>query len=340
MKEIQTLCLARAGLLGNPSDGFGGRTVSFSLANWKARARFGPADRVFIRLGRESASWNSLQDLLEFLARNHHPQPLRLVTASLLQFHWFYGERAGLPEQFSLEVDSDIPEQVGLAGSSAIVIATLRALLEASGLRLPPEMLASLGLRVETVSLGIPAGLQDRVAQSLEGLIAMDFSPSAMRETGGLLVGTYQPLPVTLLPPSAYVAWSRRGRESTEVLHSDLRQRFLAGETAVVQAMARFAEIAREGTAALVAGNVQELNRLINANFDLRKSICRLNPLHLEMVETARETGSSAKYCGSGGAIVGLLAPGMTHAGFAAVMARIDCDVIVPDLSRSSPAAA
>ena len=40
-------------------------------------------------------------------------------------------------------------------------------------------------------------------------------------------------------------------------------------------------------------------------NFDRRSSLYSLSPGDIEMVERARSTGASAKFCGSGGAIVG-----------------------------------
>ncbi len=44
---------------------------------------------------------------------------------------------------------------------------------------------------------------------------------------------------------------------------------------------------------------------LINANFDKRRSIYRISEENLQMVDTARSVGASAKFTGSGGAIVG-----------------------------------
>ena len=69
-----------------------------------------------------------------------------------------------------------IPREVGLAGSSAIVIATLRALAGLAGPPIDPELLPALALSVETDELGIAAGLQDRVVQTYGGLVFMDFA--------------------------------------------------------------------------------------------------------------------------------------------------------------------
>jgi hypothetical protein len=93
--------------------------------------------------------------------------------------------------------------------------------------------------------------------------------------------------------------------EPTEVFHSDIRERFNRGDQAVVDAMTTFADIAATGRAALIAGDTERIARLIDKNFDTRRSIYRLPPWQIDMVETARRCGASAKFAGSGGAILG-----------------------------------
>ena len=48
-----------------------------------------------------------------------------------------------------------------------------------------------------------------------------------------------------------------------------------------------------------------EIGPLLNENFDLRRRLYRISAGNLAMVETARACGASAKFTGSGGAIVG-----------------------------------
>ena len=76
--------------------------------------------------------------------------------------------------------------------------------------------MASLALRVETDELGIPAGLQDRVIQSYEGLVSMDFAKHEMREDRGLTYGRYESLDAGLLK-NCFVAYSQDAGEPTEV---------------------------------------------------------------------------------------------------------------------------
>lgn len=69
---------------------------------------------------------------------------------------------------FTLEYDTNIPRQVGLAGSSAIVTATLKCLMDFFDITeqdMPKEIRPKFILDVEKEELKINAGLQDRVVQ-------------------------------------------------------------------------------------------------------------------------------------------------------------------------------
>jgi glucuronokinase len=161
---------------------------------------------------------------------------------------------------------------------------------------------------VETEELGISGGLQDRAIQFYEGLVFMDFNRQHMQESKqqtGFACGVYEELDPRLLP-TVYIAYKAEAGEPTEVFHNNLRARYDAGERAVVEAMTRFAALAREGRDALLAGDLERLDRAIDENFDTRRSICRLPGEQIRMVEEARRAGASAKFAGSGGAIVGV----------------------------------
>ena len=47
------------------------------------------------------------------------------------------------------------------------------------------------------------------------------------------------------------------------------------------------------------------MHHLMNENFDLRRKTVSISAGNIEMVELARSTGASAKFTGSGGAIIG-----------------------------------
>ena len=48
MQVIKSCCPARVGLLGNPSDGFGGKTLSFALGNYNAEVTLEEAEGIHI----------------------------------------------------------------------------------------------------------------------------------------------------------------------------------------------------------------------------------------------------------------------------------------------------
>jgi glucuronokinase len=213
---------------------------------------------------------------------DHEPDDLPLLHAT--------ARRAGA-EGTGLRLRTTIPREVGLGGSSAIVIAALRAL----GVDAPPDELARIALAVEVEDLAIAAGLQDRLVQAHGGVLSMDFGE-----------GTVEALDPVLLPP-LYVAWREDAGAPSGRFHGDLRARFERGERAVVAAMAELGDLARAGAAALRAGDHAELHRLVDRTFDLRASVADLDPRHVRMVELARAAGASSNYAGSGGAITGTL---------------------------------
>jgi len=298
---------ARAGLLGNPSDGYNGRTISFSVRNYWAEVVLYEWDAVEIVLADDDrARFDSVGELARDVRLHGYYGGIRLIKATIKRFVEHCAAR-GLTlhdRNFSIRYHTTIPRQVGLAGSSAIIVATLRCLMEFYGVEIPIDAQPTFVLLVEQEELGITVGLQDRVIQVYEGLVFMDFDACREHIVDGLRCYFYEPLDPALLPP-VYVAHHQTLGEPTEVFHNNIRERFRGGDTAVVAAMKTLAGIAAEGRDALLARDTARLARLVDANFDSRRSIYRLPAWQIDMVEAARACGASAKFAGSGGAIVG-----------------------------------
>lgn len=308
MLILRNKAYARAGFLGNPSDGYHGKTISFIIRDFSAEVVLYEWDNVEIVLAEQDrARFRSVNDLANDVKLHGYYGGIRLVKATIKSFVEYCKKRdIELHDQnFSIRYASDIPRQVGLAGSSSIIVATLRCLMEFYDVQIPKEVQPTFVLTVEQEELGISAGLQDRVIQVYEGLVYMDFNRSAERIVDGYKTYIYEQMDPELLS-NVYIAYHDGMSEPTEIYHNDIRGRFLRGEDVVVNAMNRFAEIAEEGKQALSSGEYDRLSKRINENFDLRKSISRLPGWQLQMIEKARACGASAKFAGSGGAIVGL----------------------------------
>jgi glucuronokinase len=301
---IETYAYARAGLLGNPSDGYFGKTISFLVRNFRARALLYPSARLEIRPSKaDMPIFENLEDLYQTTRWRGYYGGIRIIQALVVRFMDYCKEQGiSLPDRnFTVEYESNIPMRLGMGGSSAIITATLRALSEYFGVALQPAIQANLALETETKELGVPAGLQDRVVQAYEGLVYMDFSKDLMEQQG---YGCYERLDTGLLPP-LYVAYRTMLSEGTEVFHSNVRQRWCAGDPMVVEAMKTWAGYAERGREALLHRDYATLAELINLNFDLRAKLYRISTGNLQMIHAARSVGATSNFAGSGGAIVG-----------------------------------
>jgi glucuronokinase len=331
MQIIRKKGYARAGLLGNPSDGYHGKTISIILRNFSATVVLYEWDSVEIVLSeRDRARFHSIHDLSKDVELHGYYGGIRLIKAAIKLFvDYCQTQHIELHDRnFSIRYETTIPQQVGLAGSSAIITATLRALMEFYQVEIPLPAQPTLILSVEE-ELGISAGLQDRVIQCYEGLVYMDFSPNQERTSGGLTHYYYEPLDPALLP-NLYVAYHTILSEPTEVFHNDIRSRYKRGEKMVIDAMQHFANLAEEGRTALMLSDAGRLGELINENFDARRQLYRLPNWQIRMVETARACGASAKFAGSGGAIIGIYKDEAMYQALCAQMAQIGSKVIKP----------
>jgi len=331
MQIIRKKGYARAGLLGNPSDGYHGKTISIILRNFWANVVLYEWDSVDIVLAkRDRASFHSVNDLAKDVELHGYYGGIRLIKATIKLFVDYCQEQGfDLHDQnFSIRYETNIPQQVGLAGSSAIITAALRALMEFYQVEIPLPAQPTLVLSVED-ELGIAGGLQDRVVQCYEGMVYMDFSKKQERVSGGLTHYYYEPLNESLLS-NTYVAYHTALSEPTEIFHNDIRSRYNRGEQAVLDAMRRFAEITEEGRQALLMGDGERLKGLIDENFDTRRQLYRLPEWQIQMVETARKCGASAKFAGSGGAIIGVYEDQAMYQKLSVQMGQIGSKVITP----------
>lgn len=345
---------ARAALAGNPSDGYGGAVFAVPVDAYRARAAVEPIESGWEVVDELSGrarfgTWSEVERACSAVATD---SPHALVLASLASV---IGRNGGLPP-LRIGIETSIPFSVGLAGSSAIVIAVLRALFGVVDDRLPPDELASLALSIETDRLGITAGLQDRVVQSYGAPVLMRFDAESRRPlTGGMTSGSttsgsttsgvsasgrtpFGPRagtsdivrpggPMRLLVAHRTDLW-----EPSQVVHGDLRQRFELAEEGVVAAMASLARSARAAAAAFESGDVTALGAAMDATFAVRASIIDLVPGHVAMVDAALASGAHANYTGSGGAVVVLCPDDGVEQEARQSLKRLGCSIVAVTL--------
>ncbi len=258
-KSFSGTAYARIGLLGNPSDVLMGRVLSMTF-QLRARAR---------------AHWGPTRQL-----------PLVARTIAL------YSEQVGRPYAGPpLVIDTEIPRQSGLSGSSAIVVATLRALCAWHDDALQPELLALLAVDVER-GMGMAGGMQDQVIQSHEGVILMDF---ACRPEPCLY-----PLDPETLPP-LLVSWPPHDGAPSSEVHGTLTH--VLPSLGPAGHMGRLGDLAWEGRRRLLSGE-RDLRDLFDENLRLRGQLMSIAEDDLATAALARDLGCGAKLAGSGGAVI------------------------------------
>ena len=326
---IRTKAYPRAGLIGNPSDGYFGKTISFSFSNFCAEViLYESPELEILPCHKDQSIFESIHDLVHDVELHGYYGGIRLLKATIKRFYDYCRDnQIELNENnFTIRYQSNIPHGVGLAGSSAIITACLRALMAFFGVTIPKPTQASLILSAEKEELHISAGLQDRVIQVYDGLVYMDFAKEIMDTRG---YGNYEYLDYKLLPP-VYVAYREELSEVSDVFHNNIRERFNLKEKLVVDSMKFWAEITDKLRENLETGKPAKVGALLDANFDRRRKIYKISDANIEMIETARSCGCSAKFTGSGGAIVGTYIDEKMYTKLKKSMKKIGVNVIKP----------
>ncbi len=271
MRDVTQRAFARVGFLGNPSDIYGGKAVGFAIADLSVELALTGSQAVEV-------PGELLHEAVQLFAEE---------------------EDVDLDERpFTASFESTIPFQSGLAGSSAILVAALRALSEWFERPLSALRIAELALRVEVERLDILAGPLDRLVQAHGGLVFMDlarpFEP-----------GSTEPLDPAWLP-RCVLAWDPEPGRASGLVHGAVRERWKSGDLAARNVMDELARSALVGRAALEAGDYSRLRRLVDRNFDLRASLFDIRPGDERMVGLGRRLGAAVKFCGSGGSVLAL----------------------------------
>jgi glucuronokinase len=304
MESVEARASARVGLLGNPSDAFGGRALACTLPAFEASVRIEAAERFEIAPAEEDAlTFPDLRQAVDAYRSFGSEGGNRLLRAAVVRFFEHApacGDAPAPQLRFRMAWQTRIPRQVGLGGSSAIVVAALRALAAWFRVELAPLQLAELALAAEVEELGITAGPMDRVTQAYDDLVLVDcdepFAPGSVRVVGA-----------GLLPP-LFVAWNPAGGRASGRVHASVRERFQHGDPVVRGVMRELAALADEGLACLERGDGAAFRACLDRNLALRCRVYEVDAHSLELAAIARDFGASAKLSGSGGAVVGSLA--------------------------------
>ena len=332
---IETYSYPRAAVIGNPSDGYYGKTIAFVFSNFIAKVQLYQTPELEIKPQHvDLTTYKNMEELVNNISFAGYYGGMRLIKGMVKVFYEYcQAKNIKLSSKnFTIKYNSNIPLRLGLAGSSAILTACLKALCLFYEVYIEPAIFANLVLSVETKELGISAGLQDRVAQAFEKPVFMNFDKKIMEKQG---YGKYEVLKNVRFP-NFYIAYRRNLSEGTEVVHNNLRARFEINEPVVLNAMKRWAQITEEFKTALAKEDNTAMHNLINENFNLRRNLIQISKGNIEMVELARSVGASAKFTGSGGAIIGTYSDELMYNKLQDLMSNHEIEVIKPNIINNN----
>lgn len=285
----------RAGVIGNPTDMYGGAVLSCSVG-LRARVTVTPADTLILATNNQECPIIGWEDL-----RPRHD--LFDLARAILDY-------MRLPRlACRVEYESEIPLRSGLAGSTALVVALLKGLLAWQGKFPSAYRLAEMARYIELNHLKVVCGYQDAYMCTFGGLNYMDFRGKQFyRDTEAELFATIEPLSpyVQQLP---FVLGFTGVQHSSGAVHKPIRERWLEGDPEVVAGYERMTEIARMGKKALLLEDWSLLGALMNENHAIQRNLGGSGEANERLIAAALGAGAlGAKLAGAGdgGTIIAL----------------------------------
>jgi galactokinase/mevalonate kinase-like predicted kinase len=280
----------RCGIVGNPTDMYGGSVVSISTRE-RARCTLAPCDALTLAASGATTTVLTTTDLQKC------GDKLDILRAALAYF-----EIDPTTARFSLEVSTEIPMQAGMAGSTAMVVAVVGALDRHFGWSLHPWAVAETARKIEYRVMGVLCGFQDQHMAVFGGLNFMDFAgKERLEQRDDEPLATIEPL-VPHVTDVPLLAANTGLRHHSGTVHKSPRQRWLEGDPEVIDAYCRIAQLARLGKRALLDQDWPALGSLMDKNHEIVAGLGGSGPVNDRLIEAARKAGAyGAKLAGAGG---------------------------------------
>ncbi len=283
----------RCGIVGNPTDMYGGSVLSLSTRE-RASCTLAEAAEMQITVSGQTQTLRAAEDLT--LRPDDY---LNVVRAALSALE----VDPAITAPFHLSASTEIPMQAGLAGSTAILACLTGALLAHLGLRLSPYETAELVRKIEYDVLGIVCGFQDAYMTVFGGLNFMDFMGRSSAKPLEMTTpfGSVEPLApyVRNLP---FVLAHTGVRHHSGSVHATPRERWLAGDPATVQGYAEIAALSRTAKRALLSDDWDTLAALMTRNHAIVRNLGGSGDANEALIAAALDSGAlAAKLAGAGG---------------------------------------
>jgi D-glycero-alpha-D-manno-heptose-7-phosphate kinase len=211
------------------------------------------------------------------------------LAARLLQF--FQPD-----EGLLLETNSESPAGAGIAGSSAMMIATAAALARLTGRTFSRDELRIVAQNIEAQVIRVPTGCQDYYPALYGGVNAVELSPDGIHRQSIAV-------PAEEIEARFVLCYTGAPRKSG-INNWAVFKAHINGNRHVHRNFAEIAEIACELREALGNADWREVGRLLRREWKLRRTNAPgiSTPFIEKLIAAAQKQGSvAAKVCGAGG---------------------------------------
>lgn len=297
----------RGGIIGNPSDMYGGTVVSCTIGE-RAEALISPSPRLIFDIYGHFQVLESEADL-EYDPDLHFLDVAKAVWRYLRRSRFVEEGRLDPQATFHVRASSNIPLQAGCAGSTAILMCILAGVLAHFEIVLSRYALAELARDIERNELQVTCGYQDQYMIAFGGLNAVDLRGKENHEDGPQApYASVEPLALHV-PRLPFVLANTGVQRHSGQFHAEPRRAWEAGDPRRRAGFERIGELGRLGKRALLDGNWEWLGELMNENCELVRDLIGLGEPNERLIAAALEAGAlGAKLSGAGrgGTIIAL----------------------------------
>ena len=297
----------RGGIIGNPSDIYGGTVVSCAISE-RAEAVVADSSRLMFDIYGHFQQINEPEDL-DFTPELHYLDIAKAVWRHLRMSDYAANGLLDPHATFHVRAQSSIPLKAGCAGSTAMLVVILAAILKHLNVDCERHELAEMARKIERHELGVSCGYQDHYMAIFGGCNCVDLRGKADHgEDREAPYATVEPLAQDLghLP---FVLANTGIQRVSGKFHAEPRRQWENGDPARIAGFQRLGDLGRLGKKALLLGDWPWLGALMNENHALTCELIGCGEMNQHLIQTAMADGAyGAKLSGAGrgGTIIAL----------------------------------
>ncbi|MDY0224387.1 MAG: kinase [Candidatus Methanomethylophilaceae archaeon] len=198
---------------------------------------------------------------------------------------------------FDMSIQSDAPAGSGLGGSSTMMVALIKAVLEWYEMEMPSAKLAQLAYNLERIDIGLKGGKQDQYAAAYGGFNQLEFDKVGVKVTPIKLDSDT----INELQYRSVICYTGMSRESAEIIETQVAA-FKKGDNE--NALDASKVLAKEMCDSLKKGDIDEVGRGLDESWKYKKQFSNKvsNPFIDELYNVAKKNGAiGGKVSGAGG---------------------------------------